>query len=357
MSGQGTADVFAETGLILALAVCFQISPSSGAHNPTDRAATGTDSARQHLDNATVLERLGLLKESEAQYLSAMASEDPDVRQQAEVGLARAHKEEQQQLARTDTEIAKALEESHQLDQALTAYERAFRNGKGADRDAAQQSILRVLRARESFWERYVRGWAWPWLVKFGISVVGLVALYLFLKLLYRMLRVLGQWRGSASRRIEIADFEDTTDTGLGKGFPALLRTTYWERQLLAQPAPASLGGVAVAFHPSEWDLPVMGSADYETFSEIDLELAGIKVSELLGRVERLILQPRYRIGGVIYRGGNEVRSAVSLSKYNKAEMSRWDFVLALQDGAVPTLSDPIYEIIDFVLKDWRSRV
>ena len=357
MSGRGTAGLFVGTRRILALALCFQALPSLGAQKPTDRPATGTDSARQHLDNATALERLGLLKESEAQYLSAMSSEDPDLRRQAEMGLARAHDEEQRQLARTDRELGKALEESHQLDQALAAYEGAFREGKDNEREAARQSVLRVLGARESFWERYIRTWAWPWLVKFIISAAGLVTLYLLLKLLYAVLRGIGKWLGSLSSRIEIADFDDTTDTGLGKGFPALLRTTYWERQLLAQPAPALLGGVAVAFHSSEWDLPVMGSADYETFSEIDLKLAGIKVSELLGRVERLILQPRYRIGGVIYRGGNEVRSAVSLSKYNKAEMSRWNFVLALQDGAAPTLSDPIYEIIDLILRDWRSDV
>jgi len=313
------------------------------------------DPARQHLDNGTVLERRGLLNEAEAQYLSAMTTRDPAIRQQAEEGLARTHGQQEQRLVQVDLDLGKALEEAHELDRALTIYERAFRESKGEEHETARQAVLRVLEARGSFCEGYVRTWLKPWATKFLIGLLGLFVFYLFLKLLYKILKGAGGWIGSRSNRIEVADFEDSSETGLGKGFPAVLRTVYRDRQVLAQPSSASYGGPALAFRPGQSNLPVMGSATYETFSEIKLELAGIEVSELLSRVEKLLFRPRYLVGGCIYRYGHEMRADVTLSKYNIREMARWDFGLAAQRGGFTTLTDPMYEIIDAILRDWNA--
>ncbi|HTV53312.1 MAG TPA: hypothetical protein VMI06_00180 [Terriglobia bacterium] len=356
MSRQWTGQAPVGAGLALALLFTIQSTPLAGVRHPS-LAADPAASARRRLDNAVALERLGLYKESESEYLGAMTSAKPAVRLEAEAGLARAHAEERRRLAQTDLGLGKAFENAHELDQALAAYESAYRDGGSHERAEALEFVQRVLNARTSFWENYVRAWAWPWLVRLGIVVIGLLVLLVVGYGILRLLRALGGWVGSISRRIEIADFEDTTDTGLGKGFPALLRTVYRERQFLGQLPPAYYGGLVFAPRPRPAHSPpqpVMGSAAYETFSEIDLTLAGIKVSELLNRLERLVKQPRYLIGGVIYRCGDEVHSAVSLTKYNKVEMNRWDFILRREQGAGPMLIDPIYEIIDFILSDWR---
>jgi hypothetical protein len=329
---------------------------SFGAVQSTKEPPAVLDPGRQYLDNGTVLESRGLLKEAEAQYSSAMMSRDPAVQQMAQAGLARTHALQELNLVQTDLHLGRAFEDAHQFDRALAAYERAFREGKDEQREAARLSVLRVLQARESFYERYLRGWVHPWLTKFSLSVLGLVVLYVLLKLLYGALKGVGSWIGSRSNRIEISDFEDSTDTGLGKGFPAVLRTVYRDRQMLAESTSTSRGGLALAFRSSQsGPQPVMGSATYETFSEFKLDLAGVEVSELLHKIERIVCKPHYQVGGVIYRQGDIMRAAVSLSRYNTKEVMRWDFAVTAQQGGLTTLTDPMYEIIDAILRDWNA--
>lgn len=341
---------------VAALTLSLRASLAFGAVQPAQKPQSALNPARQQLDTATAFERQGLLNEAAAQYSSAMTSDDPAVLQMAEAGLVRTKMLQQLKLAQADLQLGKTFEDAHQLDRALAAYGRAFLEGRNEEREAARQSILRVFRSRESFHELYFRGWVIPWLTKVSLGVLGVVILYVLLKILYWALKWAGRLIGSQSNRIEVADFEDSTDTGLGKGFPAVLRTVYRDRQLLSQSASVSSTGVALTFHSKQSGPdPVMGSAAYETFSEIKLKLAGVEVSELLQRLEKLVWKPHYTISGVIYRLGGEVRAAVTLSRYNTREMGRWDFSMMAQEEGMTALTDPMYEIIDVLLRDWYA--
>jgi hypothetical protein len=331
------------------------------AHNSPRLGPIST--TQEHLKSAAALEGIGFYKESEAELLAALVGANASERSEIAKELQRIREIEKGiETARSDQNssqyltLGDALERDGHFDQALMAFQRAYGFATSVKAQAlAQESISRVLSKKESFNEKYIRGFVPPMFVKFVLGVLEAIGLCLLLWFLYSVVEALGKRYATHSNRIEVAEFDDTTETGLGKAFPAVLHAVYEEYQNRVQRGRSNIGATLLAYRSGEATLPVMGSPKYEDFSEIKLDLPGIDVSELLRKLNRLIRRPYYTVGGVIYRLGEEIRSTAKLTKYN-GNVNRWDRSLWGGPGSSSRLTGLAYDIIAGILNDWNAK-
>lgn len=337
----------------LALLIFLAVVSVAAAHSPRSVAPTVRDSVRDHVGRGAILEKIGFYKEGEAEFLAALAKAGPaEISQIAKalqrVSEARRNAESVQTAATSEKyfQLGEQLEKQGYYDQALAAFERTLDAANSPRAQArAQAAIAHVLDAKNSFWQEYIKDWLKP-AAKFFLTLVGVY-------LLYKVLSFIGRWLARFSKRIEVADLDDSTDTGFGKGFPALLRNLYEERKQLAQQSVMLPGSGILTYRSLQVTLPVMGSPKYEHFSEIKLNVAGVEVSEFLRKAARLLWQPRYSVNGTIYRYGDEIRAATTLAKYNGV-VGRWNFTLWDGQPGGPLPQDSAYQVIDAILKDWE---
>jgi len=357
--------------IFLAILACAGFAGASARN--TGRLAP-IDTVQGHLKRAAALEQIGFYKEAETEFLAAFIGSSTSESAQITKDLQRVREAAKAvESARSDQNSAKfialgkALEEDNHYDQALTAFQRAYNAADSKEAQAlARASVNRVLNEKESWWEKYIRAWALPGLIKlvfglpgvigkFALGLLGVIGLYVFLSFVYSRLDAFGKRRAEHSNRIEVAEFDDTTDSGFGKAFPAVLNTVYEEYQNRAQRSSSHIGSVLLAYRGSPATLPVMGSPKYEEFSEIKLSLSGVDVSELFRKMNRLLRQPYYTVAGAIYRLDQEIRSAARLTKYN-GRVDRWDRPLWSGPGSTTRPSSLAYDIIATILDDWNAQ-
>jgi tetratricopeptide (TPR) repeat protein len=328
------------------------------------RVPSGTrETIDQHLERGAGLEKIGLYKEAEAEFLAALAVASPAARGQIAEALQRVREAQRSaESAKADQrsdkhfQLAEELQRQGQYDEAMAEFQRAYNEADSPEaRARAQAAVLRVLEEKNSFWQRLIRDWLVPAAKAVVLLAASVLLLLPGLRIIYRILGLVGRSFARFSKRIELADFEDTTDTGFGKGFPALLRALYHERQQLAQRALTLRGSGIVTYRREHAADPIMGSRKYEDFSEMKLDIAGVAVSELLAKLTRLLFQPYYSVSGVVYRYNNEVRAAATLAKYNGV-LEHWDFTLSDGQPGGPIPSDPAYQLINAIITDWEQR-
>jgi len=358
--------------LLIFLAI-LGVAGFAGASARNTRRLAPIDTVPEHLKRAAALEQIGFYKGAETELLAALAGSSASESLQITKNLQRvreaaktAESVHSDQNSEKFIALGKALEENKRYDQALTAFQRAYNAAASEEAQAlARTSINRVLEEKESWWEKYIKAWALPGLIKFvfglagvigkfALGLLGAIGLYVFLSFAYSRLDAFGKRRAEHSNRIEVGEFDDTTDSGFGKAFPAVLHTVYEEYQNRAHRSSSHIGSVLLAYRGTPATLPVMGSPKYEDFSEINLILPGLDVSEFFRKVDRLLRQPYYRVGGAIYRLDQEIRSAARLTKYN-GQVNRWDRPLWSGPGSTTRPASLAYDIIATILDDWNA--
>lgn len=318
-------------------------------------------SLRQHFERGARLEEAGFLKEAEAEYLAALGAAGRASKASITAALQRI-REAQRKIGSSESDrrsnaqfkLGEELLKQRQYAEALAAFERAYNEADSPEvRARAQDAVVRVLEEKNSFWQGLYDDWVLP-TEKAFIVLLGSVAILLPARhIIYRLLGYIGHFLARFSKRIEVADFEDVTRTGLGKAFPALIRAIYHYRQEL--PIMHQGSGLVTYTRPEHAAQPIMGSRQYEDFSEVKLDIAGISVPELLGKVMRLICPPHYSIGGAIYRYNDEMRVVASLAKYNGI-IEYWDLALSDHHTGEAMAFDSAYRIIDAIIRDWERR-
>jgi len=310
---------------------------------------------QERLERGVALENIGFYEEAEAEFLAALAAAESTSTAQVTEALQRvreaqstAETDRQDQSSQKYLDLGEALQKEGHFGEALEALRRAYDEANSLETQArAQAAIASVLNAEDSWWE-------------FTQDCIELVAkLFLILPglyILYKTLGFIGWVVARFSKRIEVARFDDTTDTGLGRGFPALLHTLYHDRKQLADWDPTLPGSGIVTYRGESVTQPIMGSPRYEDFSEIKLEVGGVAVSQLLSKAVSLVRQPHYSVSGVVYCCGNEVHAAVTLTKYNGI-LEQWDFTLWNDKLSRPALVDSAYQVINAIIKDWNTVV
>lgn len=321
------------------------------------------DTIHQHIERGIALERIGLYTQAEAEYLAALAVADPAARMKIAEGLERVRKA--QLLAETakadrqsekNFKLGEELQRRRQYDQAIQAFQRAYNQAGSAQVQAhARVALVHAIEDKNSFWLQLVQNWAMPAAKVVLLLAASVLLLVPALRFFYWALGFIGHLAARYSKRIEVADFEDTTDTGFGKGFPALLRTLYYERQQIARPDIALVGSGIVTYRQEDAAFPIMSSSRYEDFSEVKLNVAGMEVSGLMGKATRRLFQPYYSLEGAIYRYNNEIRATAKIAKYNGV-VGQWELILSdsKPGGAIP--SDSAYQLIDAIIRDWRQQ-
>ena len=332
--------------LIVLAAASLAAAP--GAHSA---AQSNRVSLQRHLRRGMELEKIGFYSEAEAEFLAALADAEPPETPQITEAL---HRVREAHLRAEAAKVPEGSEKYFQLgsqlelqrhyDEALAAYQRALEAANTPQtQDRAKAAIARVVESKHSFWEQYNS----DWLQSFYKVLLTLFGAWI----LFKILGFLGRKLARFSRRIEVADFADSTDTGFGKGFPALLRTLYDDRQELAQAGMTlRISGIS-PYRSPKIDLPLMGSATYEDFSYMKLQVAGVEMSDFLRKAGRLLRQPRYTVTGTIYRYGDEIRATTTLARYNGV-LGRWNFALWNNQNGGPLPSDCAYEVIETIVRD-----
>jgi tetratricopeptide (TPR) repeat protein len=316
-------------------------------------------SLRQHFERGGRLEEIGFFEEAETEYLAALRVASGASRISVSEALQRI-RDAQRKISSTEADrrsnvhfkLGEELFGQGQYTEALAAFERAYNEANSLEvRAQAQAAIVRVLQEKNSFWQGLYEDWLLPaW--KAFIILVASVAVILPLRLLiYRLLASVGHFLARFSKRIEIADFEDMTQTGFGKGFPALIRSIYQYRQQL--PIMHQGSELVTYTRPGQTGQPVMGSRKYEDFSEIKLDIAGVSVPELLGKITRLLWPPRYSISGAVYQDNDATRVFASLAKHN-GTIEYWDLALSDNRTGGAMAFDAAYRIINAIIRDWE---
>lgn len=314
------------------------------------------DPVRRHLERGVALEEIGLHKEAETQYLAALTVAGPAARTQITKALQRVREAQRNaesakagQRSDKHFQLGEEFQKQGRYEKALEAFQRAYNEADSPeDRARAQAAVVRVLEEKKSFWQQYIQDWLKPTLVK-------VLILSLFTYLLYQGLRFTGRFLARFSKRIEVSDFDDSTDSGFGKAFPAILRAAYQQYERLAKPSSTPLGSLLLAPRGESATLPIMVLERYQDFLEIGLAVPGIEVSKLLSKMARLLQQPYYTVSGAVYRLGEEIRVTTTLAKYNGVEARR-DSILWSGPGANVRPARVAYEIIVAILQDWNDK-
>lgn len=231
-----------------------------------------------------------------------------------------------------------ALEEAGHYEQALAAYYRALETGDDKVRKEVQPLILRATKSRNNFWNRDFYGWFIPQLRRFWVIIITLLALYLVFDGIGRLVSM-------RSSRIEILRFDDPSGSGLGTGFPALLRETFLSIRAVSQRSTGLLQGQVRAS-------PVITPPQLVKSPNIDITLGGLRIGNVLQQVKTFVIRPRYLITGSVYRSGNDLRAVVELLRRNKL-LRDWHFRLGTEQVDEGP-SDYAYEILYYILEDWR---
>lgn len=336
--------------LVLAALAAAAEQPSRKLHPAAE------DPVRQHLARGVALEKVGLYNEAEAEYLAALAVADPAAMTQITEAVHRVREAQQSaESAKADErsdkyfQLGEELQKQGQHNEALDAFGRAYNEASSPKvRARAQAALVRVIEEKNSFWQQYIQDWLKPTLVK---VLIVLLLTYL----LYRGLGFIGRLLARFSKRIEVSDFDDPTDSGFGKAFPAILRAAYQQYGRLSKRSPTQLGSLLLAYRGEPATLPLMGQRRYQDFSEIALDLPGVEASKVLSKIAGLLQQPYYTVGGAVYRLGEEIRVTSTLAKYNGDEV--WsDSVLWSGPGTDVRPGSAAYEIIAAILQDWNAK-
>jgi tetratricopeptide (TPR) repeat protein len=270
---------------------------------PRESRQSAQETAREHLARGAALERISLYKEAEAEYLAALAAADPTATTNIADAMQRVRQTQQaaafaQADERTDNyfQLGQELQRRGQYGEALVNLQRAYEEAHGLEaRSRAKAAVVRVLEEKNSFWQQYIQEWFKPAFIKIVLILLVIGAFYCGGGLVGRLL-------ARFSRRIEVPDFDDATDSGFGKAFPAILRTAYQQYGRLARRSPTHLGPVLLVYRGAPATLPLMVPPRYQEFSEIELNVLGIEASKLLSNVVRLLRRPYYTVTGAVYR-------------------------------------------------------
>lgn len=156
--------------------------------------------------------------------------------------------------------------------------------------------------------------------------------------------------RQRSSTLAVIADFEDGTTTGLGKGLPALIRTLYREQQEFQSTSP---GGSVLVPYPVAGGLPVLSAPAAETdFTWAGLSVASTPLKAVLARWSAAWHAPWSTTTGTIYQLGQDVRLSVTIATHGRRSVA-WD--ASLQDGVNPP-RDAAYRVLFTIVDYWERR-
>ena len=335
---------------LVVLLVLAASSAAAGRQARTSQRPAG-DPSRQHFEHAVALERIGLYKEAETEYATALEAASSEATPQILEALQRVRNAERSAISaeadqQSDNELrlGAQLQKKGQDDEALAAFQSAYKEASSQEaRERAATAFVGLVERKHSFWQQYIQDWLKPLIVK-------IVILFLSVYLLYQILGFIGRSRARFSRRIEVLDFDDSTDSGFGKAFPGILRASYQRYAALTKQSTALL-----AYHSGPATLPVMVPLRYHDFSEISLNVGGIEASKLLTRAARLLWRPYFTVSGAIYRLGEEIRVTSAIAKYNGTELRR-DSVLWGGGGTNLGPRGAAYEIIATILREWNAK-
>jgi hypothetical protein len=152
------------------------------------------------------------------------------------------------------------------------------------------------------------------------------------------------------SKRAVIADFEDDTTTGLGKGLPALIRTLHREQQEFQATSP---GGSVLVPYPVPGGLPLLSAPAAETdFTWAGLSVGGAPLKAVLARWSAAWHAPWSTTTGTIYQAGQDVRLSVTIATHRQQSVG-WD--ASLQDGVNPP-RDAAYRVLFTIVDQWERR-
>jgi hypothetical protein len=157
-------------------------------------------------------------------------------------------------------------------------------------------------------------------------------------------------WRKGASKTAVIQNFQDTTSTGLGRGFPDLIRTVYREQHEFRATPPG--GAVLVPYHVPG-GLPVLAAPAAESdFPWGGLTVAGAPVKDLLARWSAVWNAPWSVTSGTVYQFNQDLRVSVSIVTHGEQPVT-WDS--SLLDGVNPP-RDAAYRVVFTLLDQWERR-
>jgi len=157
-------------------------------------------------------------------------------------------------------------------------------------------------------------------------------------------------WRKGASKTAIIQSFQDTTSTGLGRGFPDLIRTIYREQHEFRATSPG--GAVLVPYHVPG-GLPVLAAPAAESdFPWGGLTVAGAPVKDLLARWSAVWNAPWSVTSGTIYQFNQDLRVSISIVTHGEQPVS-WDS--SLLEGVNPP-RDAAYRVVFTLFDQWERR-
>jgi hypothetical protein len=156
--------------------------------------------------------------------------------------------------------------------------------------------------------------------------------------------------RRGVSKTAVIQNFHDSTNTGLGRGLPDLIRTIYREQQELRTLSPG--GSVLVPFHVAG-GFPVLSAPAAESdFPWTGLSVAGAPVKDILARWFAVWNAPWSSTSGTIYQMNQDVRVSISIVTHGEEPVA-WDS--SLQEGVNPP-RDAAYRVVFTLFEQWERR-
>lgn len=289
----------------------------------------------EHLAHAYEFERIGLLEEAQAEYQAALRDKDAAVHDKGLSGLLNLRDKRLYRASRTAElymALGRAFEQSSEWDQAIANYEKALQVEDWDNREDAARDVATAAIAKESAYQKYGPGWLFPIGIKvilsFGIAVVA-VGILLGVRAA----------TSAVSNRIEVREFQDPAQTGLGSTFPALIRERLLSSLALRRPGFAFI-------HGEDRRAPVVVSRAGVQLPNVEIAWSAFKIADALGALWRLIVVPRYILDGAISKQENEVRVAVEMIRRGEL-MQTWNFDSSQDFG------DCAYQVSYAVLRDY----
>ncbi|MGA6980204.1 MAG: hypothetical protein WCC95_11710 [Candidatus Sulfotelmatobacter sp.] len=321
-------------GLVLACLSSSGANPGPKDSTDSKRRDTPTVGA-EHLARAADFERSGLLPEAQAEYLAALQNKDAAVHDKALSGLLNLQNQRLNRASRTAElymSLGRGFEQSSEWDQAIANYEKALQVEDWDGREEAARSVATAAIAKESAYQKYGPGWIYPIGIKV-ILCIGVGAAVLGILLSVRMAT------SAVSKRIEVREFQDPAQTGLGSTFPALIRERLLSSLALTRPGFAFLRG-------EDRRAPVVVSRAGVQLPNVEISWSAFKIADALGALRRLIVVPRYILDGSVSKQENQVRIGVEMIRHGEL-VQAWSFDSSQDFG------DCAYQVSYAVLREY----
>ncbi|MBE3087608.1 MAG: hypothetical protein IMZ71_00585 [Chloroflexi bacterium] len=340
------------------------VSLAAGQDEAVVTTGRASKSANLAVLPAELLETAGLRDEARAEALAAIAHSKPAEQLRYVELLKRTHDRmtssaDASRRAQFEGQLGlgTALLRAHLYDEARAALVKAAELAQSQhERETAViQAQTAATAADQRLWSvsgtiKKMREIAESAIAAAATGAMAFMLLLLLRDVCRRAANCLATRRGMRSSSVVLHDFDDATETGLGKGLPRLVQSLYADQQRLAGESRAT-GGLLVP-RGTRGSLPLLTTAAGGDFEGIGLEIAGVSVGRVFGWWDRAWSTPRHNVRGTVYHSGaNEVRATVRIEGAS---------------GRSRTLDAPLfghrqphdtaYRILFAILEEWSAR-